>query len=192
MTWHSLLYLGLLVTCLPYALVRGGAPERIAALVALLATILSGLALARSAIVYQKLEIGTLVVDVMACVAFLAVAVRADRYWPLLVTGLQADAVMIHLCKILQPDMLPFGYAIGLSIWSYPILILLAIATRRHRRRIAEYGFDPSWSSLDSHSGSHPNSVTVKGKLDAGGSSKRVNQNGSGKPLPTVSNGGVQ
>jgi hypothetical protein len=75
------------------------------------------------------------------------VALFADRLWPLIVAGLQADAVIIHVCKLIQPDMLPLGYAIGLSIWSYPILVVLAIGTARHRRRLAARGRDPAWSA---------------------------------------------
>ncbi|WP_404710539.1 hypothetical protein [Sphingomonas sp. MMS24-J13] len=147
MAWHTILYNALLVTCVPYALLRGGAPERWCAAVALLATILSVFALSRSAIVYQDAEVGTLIVDGLALAAFFTVALFADRFWPLLVAGLQADAVIIHLCKLIRPDILPLGYAIGLSIWSYPILIVLAIGTARHRRRLATRGSDPAWSA---------------------------------------------
>lgn len=146
MAWHTILYNALLVTCVPYALLRGGAPERWCAVVAFLATLLSTLALSRSAIVYQDAEVGTLIVDGLALAAFFGVALFADRFWPLLVAGLQADAVIIHICKLVRPDMLPLGYAIGLSIWSYPILMLLAIGTARHRRRLAARGRDPAWS----------------------------------------------
>jgi hypothetical protein len=147
MAWHSILYNALLVTCVPYALLRGGAPERWCAAVALLATILSILALSRSASVYQDAEVGTLIVDGLALAAFFGVALFADRFWPLLVAGLQADAVIIHICKLMRPDILPLGYAIGLSIWSYPILMVLAIGTARHQRRLATYGRDPAWSA---------------------------------------------
>jgi hypothetical protein len=146
MAWHSILYNLLLLTCVPYALVRGGAPERWCAGIALAATILSILALSRSAVIYQNAEVETLVVDLFALVAFFIVAVFADRFWPLVVAGLQADAVVIHICKLVQPDILPLGYAVGLSIWSYPILILLAVGTVRHRRRLAARGFDLAWS----------------------------------------------
>lgn len=190
--WHSILFMVLLATCIPYALLRGAAPERIGALVAAAATILSGLALAGSRIVYQNAEIGTFGVDVAALAAFFALALRADRYWPLLAAGLQGDAVMIHLCKILQPDILPLGYAIGLSIWSYPILLVLAIGTYRHRRRIAAYQIDPSWSSFDHHSGSRNNDLAVKEKCDVGDASKRISRNGRVETLPRTSNGGMQ
>jgi hypothetical protein len=146
MAWHSIIYNLLLLTCVPYALLRGGAPERWCAGIALAATILSILALSRSAVIYQDAEIETLAVDLLALAAFFIVAVFADRFWPLVVAGLQADAVVIHVCKLVQPDILPLGYAVGLSIWSYPILILLAVGTVRHRRRLAVHGYDLSWS----------------------------------------------
>jgi hypothetical protein len=146
MAWHSIIYNLLLLTCVPYALLRGGAPERWCAGIALGATILSIVALSQSAVIYQDAEIETLAVDLLALAAFFIVAVFADRFWPLVVAGLQADAVVIHICKLVQPDILPLGYAVGLSIWSYPILILLAVGTVRHRRRLVTHGYDLSWS----------------------------------------------
>jgi hypothetical protein len=147
MAWHSILYNALLLTCVPYALVRGGAPERWCAAISLVATILSIVALSRSAVIYQDAELGTLAVDVATFAAFFVLALFADRFWTLIVAGLQADAVLIHICKVIQPDILPLGYAVGLSIWSYPILILMAIGTGRHRRRLAIHASDAAWSS---------------------------------------------
>ena len=187
MAWHSILYNALLVTCVPYALLRGGAPERWCAAVAALATMLSIVALSRSVTVYQEAEVGTLIVDGMALVAFFGVALFADRFWPLLVAGLQADAVIIHICKLMRPDLLPLGYAIGLSVWSYPILILLAIGTVRHQRRQAGGGIDPAWSP-----GKRPDTqAMMANRFDIGGNI-HVDRSSQAKPIRRASNGGMR
>lgn len=188
MTWHSILYFILLFTSIPYALVRGGAPERLAALVMVVAAALTIVALSASVTAYQDAEIGVFEVDVFAFAGFLGIALFADRYWPLLVTGLQADAVVIHLAKLIQPDILPLGYALGLSIWSYPILLLLAVGTRRHRRRLTRLGYDHGWSSSERPRRGHTLRAALKSKSDPRGGSIPV---GSGA-LPRTSNGGIQ
>ncbi len=187
MAWHSILFNLLLVTCVPYALLRGGAPERWAATVALAATILSALALARSSIVYQQAEVGMLVVDGLALLAFFGIALFADRFWPLLVAGLQADAVIVHFCKLIRPDILPLGYAIGLSIWGYPILMLLAAGTARHRRRLATRGIDPAWSSR----GRLVIRPAPASRFDGGGAIQ-LDRSGRAKPVRRTSNGGMR
>ncbi len=192
MTWHSILYFLLLFTSIPYALARGGAPERLAAFIMLAAAALTILALSASVTVYQNAEIGEFEIDLLAFAGFLGLALCADRYWPLLVTGLQGDAVVIHLGKLAQPDILPLGYAIGLSIWSYPILVTLAIGTFRHRRRLARQGVDPAWSSFGRRSGSRGARLGFKGAFGAGSSSIRFNRSGRAKTLPRTSNGGMR
>jgi hypothetical protein len=191
MAWHSLLYFLLLFTSIPYALARGGTPERLAALIMLAAAALTIVALSASVTVYQDAEIGEFEVDLFAFAGFLVLALYADRYWPLLVAGLQGDAVVIHLGKLAQPEILPLGYAIGLSIWSYPILIMLAIGTFRHRRRLARLGGDPAWSSFGRRSGSREERVGLKGAFGAGSSSIRFNRSGRAKALSRTSNGGM-
>ncbi len=192
MAWHSILYFLLLFTSIPYALARGGAPERLVALITLAAAILTIVFLSASVTVYQDAEIGEFEVDVIAFAGFFAVALFADRYWPLLVAGLQGDAVVIHLCKLIQPDILPLGYAIGLSVWIYPILIVLVIGTLRHRRRLAVHGSDPAWSGFGGRAGSRHGAAGAKKVFDAGGMSIRVNRSGRAKAVPRTSNGGMR
>lgn len=186
MAWHSIVYNVLLVTCVPYALLRGGAPERWCALVALAATVLSILALSQSATIYRDAEIGTLAVDGLALAAFFGIALFADRFWPLLVAGLQADAVVIHVCKLIRPDILPLGYAIGLSIWSYPILLLLAFGTVRHQRRLARRGIDPAWSA-----GRRPARRLAPGSGFTTGGAVQADRTARARPMGRTSNGGI-
>ena len=41
-----------------------------------------------------------------------------------------------HLAMLLHPRVIPWAYAVVLSIWSYPILLLMAAGTFAHRRRL--------------------------------------------------------
>jgi hypothetical protein len=151
---HRYLYLGFLILCTVYCMVRGGAPERIGMGIVIAATVLTAVALSPLAGRFRSLEEGVFMVDAAALLAFVGLALFANRLWPMFVAGLQGAAICIHLIKITAPDVLPFGYAIGLAIWGYIMLIALAYGTHQHRLRLTMRGVDNSWSSSSRRS--HP------------------------------------
>lgn len=77
------LFLAILILCCGYALWRGGAPERLAA-----ATFASALVRAHVDHRFIETETGLLVVDGILLLVLIAIALKADRGWPLLVAGL--------------------------------------------------------------------------------------------------------
>lgn len=134
----------LLSTCL-YALVRGGAPERIAACILILATLASAITLELSRQRYLRTEVDTMWVDIAMTCAFLALALRAQRYWPMWISMVQLDLVATHLVMF-SPDTGPWSYWAMQALWSYPAPVLLAVGTLRHRQRVRRYGDDPAWA----------------------------------------------
>jgi hypothetical protein len=139
-------FAALLVVTSGYALWRGGAPERLVAtglLLAYVATIVSWSPLPAR---FYGLELNVFAVDVALFAGLLGVAVRADRGWPLFVVALQLDAVGAHFVKLVAPETIRVAYALLITVWSWPVQILLAIGTWRHSRRMRLDGFDRSWS----------------------------------------------
>jgi hypothetical protein len=136
-----LLFNGLLLAVCSYALWRGRFEERLTAIVCLLATIATVIVKGPVRLSYSSIEIGVLLVDVATLAAFTSVALKSDRFWPLWVSGLQLTTSIGHLLKAVQPDLVPIAYAAAGRVWSYPILIILAVGTWRvhHRRRPSEY-----------------------------------------------------
>jgi hypothetical protein len=130
-----------------YALVRGGAPERIVAVLMLVAYATSVLVQSQFPVRFHGVELGIFIVDCAMLAALLAVALRAERFWPIWMTGLQAVAVAAHLAKMVNPLVIPWAYAAMLAFWSHPMMLLLILGTWRHRRRMAVFGVDKSWSS---------------------------------------------
>lgn len=139
-------FLALLFGCCGYALVRGGAPERVG----------GGLLLGAYAIDeavhrlvdglgYRTTATGSLALDVALLVALVVLACRSTRFWPLWLAAWQAAAIMGHLSKAVDPGMLPSGYAVQAQLWAYPMVAALGVATWRHRRRIAGGALDPAW-----------------------------------------------
>ena len=139
-------FTGLMLACCAYAFIGGGAPERIGAAIFLTGSVLTYVALETSPIDFRGVEVGVFIIDVVVFAAFVLLAVRANRYWPLWMSALLGLGVVGHLAMLLHPRVIPWAYAVVLSIWSYPILLLLVAGTFAHRRRLIRNGADPSWT----------------------------------------------
>lgn len=143
----SFLFIPLLVLGCLYALVAGGGPERVGAAVYGLACFSSLALFSAPTARFRSIEVGVFAVDVLVFIAFLILALRANRFWPIWVSGLLGLGVLGHLARWAGPEVIPWAYAVILSIWSYPILAIIVIGTFNHRRRLARLGADASWSS---------------------------------------------
>lgn len=146
---NTLVYLALLFGCWFYAEWRGGPPERIGAAILTVGSLLTFAALlSERAAVYRSLEVGVFLVDVATFLAFLVLALRADRLWPLCITALQIVGTAGHAVKLVDPQVLPYAYAFALRLWGYPMILLLVVGTWNHQKRLAKFGVDKSWSNF--------------------------------------------
>lgn len=141
-------FLALLIACSGYALIRGGAPERIAAALQV-GAFLAGLTLhvTIEPSDYRSILTGTAAIDLVLLVCLFALADRSARWWPILLAGWQLAAVLAHVGRALDTGMMRVGYAVETQIWAYPMLIAMAIGAWRHRRRQARTGIDPDWKA---------------------------------------------
>lgn len=144
---ESLIYDALLFSCWLFAMLRGGAPEKIDASVLLSGSALTYVAVSGPSGRFGTVEIGIFLVDVAALVAFVIVALRAERFWPVWVAGLQAVGTAAHAVKLVDPTVIRWAYAFVLAFWAYPMLLLITLGTWNHQRRVARFGADKSWSS---------------------------------------------
>jgi hypothetical protein len=149
-------YYALFAACGLYVILKGGAPEKVGTLILAIGSILSVAAVSSPGGRFGAVEVGVFLVDVATLAAFLALALKAERYWPLCVAALQAIGTAGHAAKLLDPGVIRSAYAIVLSLWGYLMLLLLAIGTWNHQRRLARFGADKSWSSFSGRSGTRP------------------------------------
>lgn len=149
-------FFAMLALCCGYAWFRGGAPERAGAAIFAVAALLSTFMVSGRPTRFVSVELGVFAVDVAMLLALLVVALRAERFWPLCVTALQVIGTAGHAVKLADPQVFPLAYAIILALWSYPMLIVLAVGTWNHQRRLTRYGADKSWSSFSAHSAKVP------------------------------------
>lgn len=154
---NSTVFLVLLLASCFYALWRGGPPERIGAVIYLLAAFATLMAVFGAAGRYNSVEPGILIIDGVMLAALLILALRAERFWPIWATGLHAVAMAGHAVKLMEPEVIRWAYAFALAFWSYPMLLVLVLGTRRHQARLKQNGADPSWSnSFDPSDGTPP------------------------------------
>jgi len=130
-----ILFNALLLASCGYAWFRGRSDERVVAAVCIGASLLTLAVISSFRTLYSNLEIGVLTVDIATLAAFTYVALRSERFWPLWISGLQLTTSVAHLMKVIEPTLLPIAYSAAARMWSYPILIILAIGTWRGQRR---------------------------------------------------------
>lgn len=140
-----ILFLILWLGCCFYALARGGAPEKIGAAIFLAAALLSVALEQPNGARWNSVELGVLAVDLAVFVGFFMLSVGANRFWPLWMSGMQGVQVFSHFAIALDAKVIPWAYWNAQTLWAYPMLVLLAVATLRHRSRLRRRGADPSW-----------------------------------------------
>ena len=128
-----------------YALYRGGGPERWVACIIVGMVALDPAVHIVTPLEYAKMDPGHLVIDLVAWIAFLAIALRANRLWPLCVVSLQTIALVAHIAKLLDVTIHPKAYMIMQIASSYPLLVVLLLGTFYHRKRLENTGTDMSW-----------------------------------------------
>lgn len=128
---HAIIFAILLLGTCGYALVCGNRDAKVVGLVCILASFASFGLVSR----YSGLELGVLLVDLIALAVFVWVALDSTRFWLLWVSGLQLTTLLGHAIKLFQSELVPIAYAAALRMWSDPILLILVIAVWRGRRR---------------------------------------------------------
>jgi hypothetical protein len=145
-------FLALLALCTLYALWAGGGPERIGAAAYALSVAATHLIRTANGQRWLNVAVGEFTVDALVFIAFVVIALRANRFWPLWVSAFLGLGVLGHLGRLAGPGVFWWAYAVVLTIWSYPILAFIALGTFLHRRRLALYGVDRSWVSSSARS----------------------------------------
>lgn len=134
----------LLLAC-GFVLFRGAAPERAVALL-LLAAAFAGFVTSSIGREYSSVETSVLLVDALLLIGLVAVALLANRFWPIWLTSLHVIAVAVHGVRAYLPDLPDWTYSRAVSLIAYPMLLILLIGAQRHHQRVKRRGGEPSWS----------------------------------------------
>ena len=128
-------------TCL-YAARRGGGPERAVAALVIAASVATMLVPSEPGVTYLTVVWPLLAVDVVMLAGLMAVALAADRYWPIHFAAVHLLSVLLHGVRAYDPTILPGVYARLGGELGYVTLAILAAGTWRHVRR----GGDVDWT----------------------------------------------
>ena len=125
----------------------GGSPERSSALT--LAWIWLGdiayHALVEPSTSWLTVDLGHLLIDLIACVALTAIALAANRIYPLWLAALQTISLLMHMVRAADADAAPLAYAILNIAPSYLLMLTLALGIWLHHRRTKRFGPIKSW-----------------------------------------------
>lgn len=93
----------------------------------------------------HQVDFAHALIDIVACAVALAVALNANRMYPLWFAAVQLLAVFAHLARALAVDILPLVYAMMFIGPSYLQILILALGIWLHRRRVRRHGPYRSW-----------------------------------------------
>lgn len=125
----------LLMAMAAYAFGRGRIDERLAAGICVIGSMATVIVSSPLNEKYSSVEMGVLIVDSLALLGFVLLALRSRRFWPLWVAGFQLTSVFAHFLRAIRWDMLPQVYAAAERFWIYPIFMIIVFGTWRSQRR---------------------------------------------------------
>lgn len=139
-----------LIVCL--AMLRwGGGPERAIALVWLLGVEALDWAyhtVSGNTFELQSVDTFHASLDGLLAVAFLIIALYANRFYPLVIAAFQLLSATSHLTRELVEAITPIAYAVMVFAPSWGILISMIMGFYRHLERQREFGIYRSWRGI--------------------------------------------
>ncbi len=141
------------------ALIWGGGPERAVALIWLiLFELLPGAysLFDNSPGFGANIDYFVLLIDSLAAIAWIAVALYANRNYTLWIAAMQVLALCAHLASGIAEPISSIGYGVMVVAPSWIQLLVLAIGLVRHRLRLRKFGSYRDWRPTRFSPGSPP------------------------------------
>lgn len=139
------IFLAFLLLAAGYAAWRGGGPERAMAAIALTMVGADQLLHAFIPPAFASLDAGHLAIDLFGAAATTSLALFAHRFWPMCVAVLHMVPLLAHTSRILDMTMHPAAYLTMQVATSWPVPLILILATWRHQQRLSRGESEPSW-----------------------------------------------
>ena len=131
---------------------RGGGPERACG------AVLAGMIVVQLALRdftglesnYMWLDPVMFSIDCLGLAGFVAIALRANRFYPLVLAATQLVAFMAHLVRVLVEPVSSLAYYLLIAMPFWFQIIVLAVGLGRHALRRSHHGYYPDWRPLAS------------------------------------------
>jgi hypothetical protein len=120
-------------------LIRGGTPERVGIALIVIGSVLSALFASDLGLRFRRIETSIFEIDLVMLIAFLALALASNRFWPIWTASFQAITVLTHFAVAVLPNSVPKGYSVLQGFWVFPMFGAILIGTYGYQkaRRIA-------------------------------------------------------
>jgi hypothetical protein len=127
---------------------KGGAPERIASGMFLIAWLASIATDSPFPVRYHHVQLNYLLIDLALLIGLLLLAHAADRRWTVVAASLQSLVVLAHFARAVSPHQWAIVYMIMTTLWPYLQLLVLIAGIALHWRRRIVLGNVPSWHNF--------------------------------------------
>lgn len=126
----------------------GAGPERYSAAVIIMAKVADVLLhmIVGKGASFRHIETGHLVYDLITLAAFLAIALKANRTYPLWLSSFQLFAVVGHFASGLKAAA-PIAYAVMAILPSYALIVVILLGIWAEARRSRQFGTTRAWRS---------------------------------------------
>jgi hypothetical protein len=114
----------------------GAKPERHGMAIMLAGSVLSMIVARSATIRFKGVEIGIVAVDFAVMIAFLVMALKSTRFWPLWVTSFQLTALLTHFGAFLMPQTRAPAYAYMQGFFAYPMLMAILLGAYGHQKAL--------------------------------------------------------
>ena len=134
-----ILYWIMTLCCCLYTIAEGGSTGRVGASLMLFKTV-GGFCTSLLDQSWSHILYPVLALDLICLIAFLALALRSDRYWPLWASGCAFAIVAVHFASMLNTAVDPRIYHGLRSLWAIPMQLFMVrciVLDVRHQSRVA-------------------------------------------------------
>lgn len=145
---HVIAFAVTFLLCTVYVISVGGMPERLAMLAQFVAFLFSLFAISFRWIRWAGMPAALMIADLGLAITLTAIALKANRRWPILLAGMQVATVFAHLAKVLSVPLPAVGYAVFVQFWGWPMLFVTAAGAYNHHRRLGRIGQERDWKPL--------------------------------------------
>jgi len=87
---------------------------------------------------WSHLQVAGFVMDVLVLVVLVGISLRTAKFWPMAAAGFQLLAVLIHVAKMIDPQVQDWAYITAIVIFTYLLIGALGVGTWNTWRRNAE------------------------------------------------------
>jgi hypothetical protein len=113
------LFTTLVAAALLFTLVRGQSDHRFAVAVLAINVVATAIAYVLGSNKWLPLNGTVFLIDSITLCLFAFLCLRSDKLWPLVLTGWQLAAVLIHIASLFAINLMPQAYGIGQGAWAY-------------------------------------------------------------------------